>query len=176
MKWLVSTMIALLLVVPTRSTSGQNAAGVPPAVVESWSQLIGNWIVEGRVGTTPVKGTAKFEWAEGNYCYLGQQRWQLGEDGRSIQLALIGGWDAAENITVERGFSSGGGAASVSYQLSSDDPSVSEGSVEGVAGPNGRWSGSVRLERHGRDEFQLTTMIDGEVRHSLKYLRINAAL
>jgi hypothetical protein len=156
-------------------SNAQNEAEVPSVAVESWSYLIGDWDVEGRIGSTPVKGSACFEWAEGKHCYIGRQVWKIGEKGRSVHLALIGGWDAANQQTVEQGFSSSGTAATVHYRSAAEKTNVIEGTIDGASGPDTRWSGTVKLERIGSNEFQLTTTIDGEVVHSLKYVRKKVA-
>ena len=161
----------LLLAIPAAQSMAQNDPGIPPAFVESWSYLIGNWEVDGRIGSTPVTGSASFEWADGKHCYLGRQVWKVGKNGRSVHLTLIGGWDAAANVTVEQGFSSSGGTATVHYRPSAEKTSAIEGSIDGADGSGAPWSGTIKLERNGPDEFELTTTVDGEVVHSLKYVR-----
>ena len=156
---------------PVTVPGAQNEAGVPPAVVESWSYLIGNWDAEGRIGSTGVKGSASFEWADGKHCYIGRQVWKIGKNGRSSRLTLIGGWDAANNETVEQGFSSSGSAAKVHYRSPAEKANVIEGSIDGASGPDARWSGTIKLKRNGPNEFQLTTTVDGEIVHALRYVR-----
>jgi hypothetical protein len=149
----------------------QERPPIPPDVIDSWSYLIGNWTVEGEAGQAAIQGTASFEWAAGKSCYFGKQVWQVGGSGRSIDLALIGGWDAAAKETVERGFSSAGVTATVHYRATEEGSNVIVGTIEGVNGPDERWSGTIKIERHGPDEFLLTTTVDGEVVHELKYVR-----
>jgi hypothetical protein len=143
---------------------------VPPAVVESWTYLIGRWDIEGYVGALGVTGSATFEWAADGHCYLGKQVWRVGPNGRVVHLALLGGWDPAENETVEHGFSSGGDAATVCYRAPKEGTIVLEGRIAGN-GRDARYAGDVKLERIDNDEFRLTTTIDGELLHSLKYIR-----
>ncbi len=154
-------------------TLAQPPASVPREVADSWSHLIGHWKIEGHVGDTPITGSATFRWTEGKFCYLGEQTWQLGDTGRSIHLALIGGWDAGQQRTVEQGFSSSGSAATVRYRAPTQDGKLIAGEAEGTNGPNAPWSGTIKLEHNGPREFQLTTTIDGQLVHSLKYTRIN---
>jgi len=165
----VVTLIVLFVV--ARVSSAQTGTAVPPAVVDSWSYLIGDWNVEGRVGSTPVNGSATFDLAEGKYCYVGRQVWRIGENGRSLHLSLIGGWDSAANETIEQGFSSSGDAATVHYRQPAERANVIEGRIDGVSGPGQRWAGTIKLQRNGPDEFLLTTTIDDEIVHSLKYVR-----
>jgi len=163
--------VVLLLVGLANLANAQQQDGVPSAVVESWSYLIGDWQISGRVGSASLTGSATFEWVEGKHCYLGRQDWRVGDAGRLVRLTLLGGWNAAEKATVEQGFSSSGDAATVYYQPAAPGGNVIEGDIDGASGPDARWSGTVQLERKGPDEFQLTTTIEGEVRHSLKYTR-----
>lgn len=174
MRVLRSLVIVFLLTIPAILSCAQDDSGVPPAVVESWSHLIGDWNVEGRVRSSAVTGSASFEWVDGKHCYAGRQVWTIGENGRSVQLAVLGGWDAAENATVEQGFSSAGDSATVHYRPPAEEANAIEGSIDGVSGPDARWAGTVKLERNGPNEFQLTTKIDGKVVHSLKYVRKQA--
>jgi len=174
MRILNCPLSVLLLVIPANMASAQDVTGVPPAVVASWSQLIGEWKVAGQVGSSSVTGSACFEWADGRHCYLGRQVWKIGDSGRNVHLALVGGWDAAEKATVEQGFSSAGGAATVRYQPPTEDANVIEGSIDGVSGPNARWAGTVKLEHNGPSEFQLTTKVNGETVHSLGFTRKQA--
>jgi len=175
MRLLLRTLGVLLLVNPANLSSSQDNVGVPPAVVDSWSYLIGDWNVEGRVGEATVNGTASFEWAANKSCYFGKQAWSINERGRKVELALIGGWDAVANETIEQGFSSSGRAATVHYQAPAEGANVIEGRTDGVTGLGARWFGTIKLERTGPDEFQLTSTIDGKVVHSLKYVRNKAA-
>ena len=108
MRMLLRSMTFLLLVILARLSFGQTDEHVPAEVMESWSYLIGNWKIEGRVGSAMVSGSASFEWTDEKYCYVGRQVWKVGDEGRTIRLTLIGGWNAAENETVEQGFSSSG--------------------------------------------------------------------
>jgi hypothetical protein len=146
---------------------------VPPAVVESWSDIIGDWIVEGQIGSTPVKGSASFEWASDKHCYIGRQDWTVGEGGRGVRLTLIGGWDAETNETVEHGFSSSGESATIRYVANSpgEVAGVMHGQIAGTNPLREAWAGTVERNQRGPDEFTLTTAIVGEVVHSLKFVR-----
>lgn len=175
MKALPHVLILLLLIVPASLLNAQNDAGAPPEVLESWTYLIGNWDVDGHVGSTPVKGTAHFDWADGKYCYFGQQVWKVGENENTIYLAQVGGWDAAEQATLEQGFSSAGSAATVHYQPPAARGDAIEGTITGLGGPDARLTGNVKLERISPDEYRLTTTIDGEPLHSLTYSRKKSA-
>jgi hypothetical protein len=139
--------------------------------VAQWSYSIGDWEVEGRVGSTPVIGSAKFEWADGKHCYIGRQRWNFGESNRAVHLTLIGGWDDAAMETVEQGFSSSGGSAMVRYRVASEKDGTIEGNIEGAEAGGARWSGEIKVERKEPDEFEITTRVDGQIVHSLKYVR-----
>lgn len=173
MRRLILPSILLLMLIPTARTRAQSPATIPPEVTTTWSYLIGDWDVEGRVGSRPVTGTATFEWAEGKHCYLGRQTWEIGDDGRTIQLVLIGGWDAAGGETVERGFSTFGDTATVRYRSADETGDVLKGRVDAVNGPDARWSGTIKIERRSADEFQLATTRGGEVVHSLRYSKRN---
>jgi hypothetical protein len=129
--------------------------------------------VEGRIGPTPVKGTAYFDWAKGRHCYVGSQVWTIGEDSHTTHLALIGGWDAAANETVEQGFSSTGDAATVRYSTRApgESPEVIVGQIAGVSGPDRHWQGIVERNQFGPNKFTITTTVDGDIVHSLTYVR-----
>jgi hypothetical protein len=167
----IPTMLVLILLNTARA---EGPTTIPPAVVESWSTIIGKWEIEGRVGSAVVTGSASFEWAADKHCYVGQQVWHVGSEGRLVQLALIGGWDAATNETVEQGFSSSGDSATVRYPACgpSEVASGVRGKIEGISGPNRRWSGTVGRAQRGPNEFTLTSTVDGDVVHSLKYVRV----
>lgn len=171
MKAVLPTIAVLLLAVPPGPAIAQEPRRVPPEAIESWSFLIGDWDVTGRIRSTPVKGTAAFEWGDAKHCYIGRQKWTIGDSGRVVHLTLIGGWNAAEDATVEQGFSSSGDAATVYYRPSAEKPNLLEGRIEGVNGPDARWTGTVKYERQGPNEFQLTSTINGEIAHSLRYVR-----
>jgi hypothetical protein len=175
MKAMLHTLLFLILILPASQSKAQNDAGVPPAVVESWTYLIGSWDIDGHVGSTPVKGTARFEWADGKHSYFGQQVWKVGENENTIYLAQIGGWDAAEQATVEQGFSSVGSAATVHYRPPAAKGDTIEGSIAGLGRPDAHVTGDLKLERISSDEFRLTTTIDGELVHSLTYSRKTSA-
>ena len=165
--------LVLLLFVLVKVTSAEAGSSVPQGVVDSWSYLIGNWDVSGEVGSTSVKGKAAFEWGAGKSCYLGKQVWQLGPDEIEVQLALIGGWDAAASQVVEYGFASSGESGAVHYVTPPQNEfgRLIEGRIDGVNEKGERWNGDVTVDRTGPNEFRLTTTIDGEVVHSLKYVR-----
>jgi hypothetical protein len=160
-----------MLAFATDSSSAQESQGVPRDVLTSWSYTIGDWEVAGRVGSTPVKGSATFEWAQGRHCYTGRQRWKIGESDREVHLTLIGGWDDAAQETVEQGFSSSGSAATVHYRVTTEKGGTIEGTIDGSENGGARWSGEIQVERKGPDEFQITTTVDGKIVHSLKYVR-----
>jgi hypothetical protein len=178
MRVFVPFSVVMLLLVCLSTAYAEDLAGIPPDVARGWSQIIGKWRVEGSVGTRPITGSAVFEWADGNPCYFGRQVWRIGDEGRTIHLALIGGWDEATNETIEQGFSSSGDSATVRYssRVSGDKNAVVEGNIVGVNGPDRRWTGTVQRNHRGPDEFTLTTTIDGEVVHALKYVRVIEAV
>jgi hypothetical protein len=149
----------------------QESQGVPQDVLALWKYSIGDWDVEGRVGSTPVEGSASFEWAEGRHCYTGRQVWNVGENRRSVHLTIIGGWDAVAQQTVEQGFDSSGSAATVHYRPSAESANVIEGTIDGSESSGERWSGNIKVERNGPAEFHVTTTVDGQIVHSLKYVR-----
>lgn len=170
MKRVLCSLSLLLACLPASLAAAQELA-VPPEVVESWSYLIGSWEIQGHLRDAEVQGTARFDWAEGKFCYIGRQEWNLGDDGRTIHLAQIVGWDIAENATVEQGFSSSGDAATVRYRPPEKGTDVIKGSVAGVSGRGDRWAADIKIERLRPDEFRLTTTIDGKEVHSLQYVR-----
>jgi hypothetical protein len=170
MRHALQAICVLLASLPGLS-SAQEPAGIPRDVKTAWSYLIGDWDVEGRIGSTPVKGTATFEWADGTHCYIGRQVWNVGENERAVYLTLIGGWNDAAQETVEQGFDSSGSAATVHYRVVGEKVAAIEGSIEGSVIGNGNWSGQIQVARTRPDEFQMTTTVDGEVVHSLKYKR-----
>jgi hypothetical protein len=165
-------MILMLVVID--AARGDGTAAIPPAVSESWSMMIGEWKVAGHVGTKAVNGSASFVWAADKHCYIGQQQWQVGGEGHTVYLALVGGWDAATNETVEQGFSSSGDAATVRYSAAvvSQEDNVVTGKVEGTTAPDRHWSGSVVRKWNGMNEFVLMSTVKGDVVHALKYTRI----
>jgi len=171
MRIVLQLLGVLMLLLSANNSIAQQSVAIPSAVVESWSYLIGNWTVEGTAGQATIQGTASFEWAANKGCYIGKQIWHIGESGRTVYLELIGGWDAAANETIEQGFSSAGRAATVHYQSPGQEASVIEGRIDGVTGPGSTFAGTVKMERMGPDEFQLTSMVDGRLVHSLKYVR-----
>lgn len=171
MKTVLQFSIVLLLLSFPGTRSYAQTDAVPPEVLESWSFLIGDWEIDGEVGEVAVKGTARFDWAEGKHCYFGRQVWQVGQNGGIVQLTQIGGWDAAEHATVEQGFSSAGSAATVHYSPATAAGQGISGTINGVDSPGARWSGQVAVKRTGRDVFLLTTTVDGELVHSLTYVR-----
>jgi hypothetical protein len=161
----------LMLASATDLASAQERKGVPPDVLAVWSYSIGDWDVKGRIGSAPVKGSATFEWADGKHCYIGRQVWTVGENRNSVHFTLIGGWDAAANETVEQGFSSSGSAGTVRYRPSAGTTNVIEGNIDGSESSGARRLGDIKVEHKGPDEFQVTTTVDGEIVHSLKYVR-----
>jgi hypothetical protein len=132
---------------------------------------MGDWALEGRVGTTPVTGTATFKWADGRHCYIGRQTWKVGENGRRVHLTLIGEWDAATGETVEQGFDSSGSAATVRYRPPVKTTNVIDGRIDGSDTSGARWSGEIKVEHQGVDVFQVTTTVEGDIVHSIKYVR-----
>jgi hypothetical protein len=136
----------------TDSSRAQESQAVPRDVLAAWSYTIGDWDVEGRIGSTPVKGSATFEWAKGRHCYTGRQRWTIGESDRPVHLTLIGGWNDAAQETVEQGFSSSGSAATVQYRVAIEKGGTVEGTIEGSEKGGTRWSGETQVERKGPDE------------------------
>ena len=171
MKVKLQVIVILFAVFATNLASAQDEAVIPAEVLESWSALIGDWTVEGTIGSQSVTGSARFEWAEGRHCYFGKQTWEIDGDGRTIHLTQIAGWNPNKRETIEQGFSSIGGAATVRYKAPAKEREAIEGTVEGVSGADIRWSGTIKIERKGADEFGLTSIIDGDVVHSLKYVR-----
>lgn len=169
------TVTVLLLVISASLASAQQNSSVPDSVVDSWSYLIGDWTVEGHAGTQSIKGTASFEWAADKSCYFGKQVWQVGPSGRTAHLALLGGWDAAAHQTVEQGFSSFGSVATLRYAPPAEGEDSIEGTIEGADAPGAPFSGTVKYQLSGPDEFQLSTTINGQPVHSLKYVRNKAA-
>jgi hypothetical protein len=113
MRCATQSICVLMVSFATNLSSAQDPQGVPRDVLAQWSYSIGDWDVEGRVGSTPVKGSAKFEWADGRHCYIGRQRWKIGESDRAVHLTLIGGWNDAAQETIEQGFDSSGSSAMV---------------------------------------------------------------
>jgi hypothetical protein len=178
MKTMLLSIATILLPVFVNTAQAQSPTGIPPEVVESWSAIIGNWKVEGRVGSTEIMGSASFEWAADKHCYVGQEVWRAGDEGRIVRLALIGGWDGATNETVEQGFSSAGSSATVRYSSSwpSEMAGGVKGKIEGTSGPDRRWSGTVVRSLRGPNEFTLTSTIDGDVVHALTYVRVDKEL
>jgi hypothetical protein len=162
----------LIRAAATDVSRAQEPREVPQDALALWEYSIGDWDVEGRIGSTPVEGSASFEWAEGKHYYTGRQVWTLGENRRSVHLTLIGGWDAVAQQTVEQGFSSSGSAARVHYRSSAESANVIEGRIDGSESSGERWSGDIKVERNGPAEFHLTTTVDGQIFHSLKYVRI----
>jgi hypothetical protein len=86
-------------------------------------------------------------------------------------LTLIGGWNDAAQETVEQGFDSSGSAATVHYRVATEKGGAIEGNIDGSEKGGARWSGEIQVERKGPDEFQMTTTVDREIVHSLKYVR-----
>jgi hypothetical protein len=140
-------------------------------VLEFWSRSIGDWVVDGQIGATPVKGTAVFEWADGRHCYIGRQTWKVGENGRSVHLTVIGGWGAAAGETVEQGFDSSGSAATVRFRPPVETTNVIDGRIDGSDASGARWSGQIKVEHKGADLFQVTTTVEGDIVHSIRYVR-----
>jgi hypothetical protein len=174
MKNLLTLVAAILLPIFVNAAWAQGPTAIPPEVVESWSAIIGNWEIEGRVGSAVITGSASFEWAADEHCYVGQEVWHVGSEGRVVRLALIGGWDAATNETVEQGFSSAGSSATVRF-LSGGPGEMAggvQGKIEGTSGPDRRWSGTVVRVQRSPNEFTITSTIDGDVVHALKYVRV----
>jgi hypothetical protein len=163
--------IALILPMLAAQSNAPIDSSIPPAVIERWESLIGDWEIQGQIRTTPIMGTASFEWAPGKHCYVEREAWRIGEDGRHLHLTALGGWDAAEQTWIKFGFSTSGESATVRYPLAADDAKPLEGTIDGVDRAGGRWAGQTKLERKSRDEFQLTTTIDGQLVHSLTYVR-----
>jgi hypothetical protein len=97
--------------------------------------------------------------------------WNVGENRRAVHLTLIGGWDAVAEETVEQGFDSSGSAATVHYRPSAKSANVIEGRIDGSEAAGARWSGDAKVEHRGPDEFQVTTTVDGQIVHSLNYVR-----
>ena len=174
MKTMLLSIATILLPIFLNVARAQGPTAIPPEAVESWSAIIGNWEIEGRVRSVPLTGSATFEWAADKHCYLGQQVWHVGSEARVVHLELIGGWDAATNETVEQGFSSAGSSATVRYSSGgpSDVAGGVKGEIEGTSGPDRRWSGTVVRAQRGPNEFTITTTIDGDVVHALKYVRV----
>jgi hypothetical protein len=176
MKTMLLSIATMLLLIFFRSAQAEDPQTIPLKVVESWSAIIGNWTVEGQAGSAAITGSASFEWAADKHCYVGREAWHVGNDGRVVQLTLIGGWDAATNETVEQGFSSAGSSAMLRYP--SGGPSEKAGGVtgkiEGTSGPDRRWSGTVARVQRGPNEFTITTTIDGDVVHTLKFVRVGS--
>lgn len=171
MKSILHAITILLLASAANLACAQSEATVSPKVIDSWLALIGNWKVEGTIGPRSVTGSASFEWANGKFCVIGKQDWEIAGSGRTVHLAQIVGWDPGHNEIIEQGFSSVNGAATVHYRAPTKGSNVMEGTIDGVSGPDNQWSGTVKIERKGADEFQLTSTIDGDVVHSLKYVR-----
>jgi hypothetical protein len=173
MRFLLLSISASVLIAHTliAQSSAQNDAAIPPAVVEYWEYFIGDWEIQGQIRTTPVMGTASFEWSPGKYCYVEREAWRIGEKGSHLHLTALGGWDAAEQAWIKIGFSTSGESATVRYPLVADDAKPLEGTIDGVDRAGGRWSGKTTLDRKSRDEFQLTTTNDGQLAHSLTYVR-----
>jgi hypothetical protein len=165
------SICVLMLLFAAQLSSAQESQNVPRDVLAAWSYTIGDWDVEGRVGSTPVKGSATFEWADGRHCYTGRQKWTIGESSRAVYLTLIGGWNDAAQETVEQGFDSSGSAATVHYRVAPEKGGTIEGTIDGSEKGGARWLGEIRVDRKGPDEFQMTTRVDGEIVHSLKYVR-----
>jgi hypothetical protein len=161
----------ILLVISASPATAQTDTRVPNEITQTWSYLIGRWDIDGHVGSAEVTGSATFEWAAGGACYLGKQTWRVGPKRRTVHLALLAGWDPAANETVEHGFSSGGETATVRYRTSAEGEQVTTGHIDGIDGAGARWTGSVQLERIGKDEIQFTSTVDGEVLHALQYTR-----
>jgi hypothetical protein len=161
----------LILVSVADLSSAQEPDRVPREILDLWSYSIGSWKVEGQIGSTPVKGSATFEWADGKHCYIARQIWKIGDNERIVYLTLIGGWHAAAGETVEQGFSSSGSAATVHYRPAAENTSVLEGTIDGSESSGARWSGAINVERKETDAFQLTTTVDDAIVHSLKYIR-----
>jgi hypothetical protein len=97
--------------------------------------------------------------------------WKFGKSDRAVHLTLIGGWNDAAMETVEQGFSSSGGSAVVRYRVAAEKEGTIEGNIDGAEAGGARWSGEIEVERKGPNEFQMTTTVDGEIVHSLKYVR-----
>jgi hypothetical protein len=171
MRRAMQSICVLMLVSATHLSSAQEPQSVPRDVLAVWSYSIGDWDVDGRIGSTPVHGSATFEWANGRHCYTGRQTWKIGESDRAVHLTLIGGWNDAAQETVEQGFASSGSSATVHYRVAAEKGGTIEGDIEGSEAGGARWSGEIQVERKGSDEFQLTTTVDGEIVHSLKYVR-----
>jgi hypothetical protein len=165
----------VLLILSANTVRGQEAANIPKNVLSSWSYLIGQWDVDGSIRSDQVEGSAQFRWADGKYCYTGEQVWKIGEDGRVVKLMLLGGWDESKNATVEHGFTSLGTAGSSELAPPEEEAEVSRGRFEVTRGPDAQFTGTIELERRGPDEFQLTTRVDGQVVHSLRYRRTKPA-
>jgi hypothetical protein len=175
MRFAMQSICVVMFMSATGFVSAQVTKAAPPSVLQFWTRSIGDWVVEGQVGATPVKGTAMFEWADGRHCYVGRQTWKVGENGRSIHLTVIGGWDAAAGEIVEQGFDSSGGAATVHFRPPVKTTNVIDGKIGGSDASGARWSGEINVEHQGTDEFQVTTIVEGEVVHSLKYVRTKGA-
>jgi hypothetical protein len=175
MRTLVTSIATMLVLIFLNAARAEGPATIPPEAVESWSAIIGNWKIDGRVGTVPVTGSASFEWAADKHCYFGQQVWHVGSEGGEVHLGLIGGWDAATNETVEQGFSSAGDSATVRYstRAPSELAGALKGKVAGNTGPGRLWSGTIEREQHGPNEFTLTSKVEGDVVHSLKFVRVD---
>jgi hypothetical protein len=171
MRYAMQTISVLMLVSATGLVSAPETKAAPQSLLAFWSRSIGDWDVEGRVGSTPMRGSASFEWADGRHCYIGRQTWKVGENERSVQLTLVGGWDAATNEIVEQGFSSSGSAATVHYRRPVETTNVIEGRIDGSEASGARWSGEIKVEHIGADQFQVTTTVAGEIIHSIKYVR-----
>jgi hypothetical protein len=167
-------LIAIPLLCSSLRVRSYAQSVIPPETVELWSAIIGDWKIEGTVSATAITGLATFEWVADKHCYVGREVWHVGNNGRDIQLALIGGWEAATNETVEQGFSSAGSSATVHFSLdnSSELPGRVTGKIEGTSGPNRQWCGTVERVQRNANEFTLSTTIDGEVVHSLTYTRV----
>jgi hypothetical protein len=167
----MQSICVLMLMSAAGLVSAQQTQAAPQSVLEFWSRSIGRWLVEGRVGATPVKGTATFEWTDGQHCYIGRQTWKVGENGRSVHLTLIGGWDATTRETVEQGFSSSGSAATVHFRPPVETTNVIDGRIDGSEASGARWSGEIKVEHKGAGVFQVTTAVEGEIVHSITYVR-----
>lgn len=162
----------VLLILAANTARGQEDAYIPKDVLSSWAYLIGQWDIDGNVGPDAMEGNAEFRWADGKFCYVGEQTWKIGEQRKVVKLMLLGGWDDSKQATVEHGFSSLGTAGSTELELAKEDEDISRGKFEATRGPAAHFEGTIEMQRRRPDEFQLTTKVDGQVVHSLRYRRI----
>ena len=165
--------VTLLVISAAGISIAQETPAVPPEALETWTRLIGHWTVDGSVGPQSVTGEAHVKWATGKHCYLGEQNWQIEGTDHPLHLTQIAGWNAKTRETIEQGFSSLGDTATVQYRTPAAQSKTVEGTIHGVSQAGAEWSGTIRLEHQGPDQFNLSTIVDGTTIHALKYVRKN---